>query len=130
MRSTVQSTAMAKAPPDPDQKYEHPLFWPEDMLDLIQRHAVRCDQSLSFMVQLAWTTQYAKIAASDRETLAAAIRAYKGTKRKQSLFYLGSMLQQFEEQAKRLDSSESFVVQAAVAMAVDEFEKLPSFEEV
>jgi uncharacterized small protein (TIGR04563 family) len=114
---------------DPNQKYEHSLFWPEDLLVFIQQHATRTDRSMSFMVQLAWKSAYSQIAASDRETLASAIRAYEGKKAKQSLYYPGAMIQQFAEQAARLDSSESFVVQAAVALARGEFEKLPTVDE-
>ncbi len=119
----------AKQTLDPNAKYEHALYWPEQMLDVIQQHATRTDRSLSSIVQIAWKTQYPTIAASDRETLAAAHRGYTGAKRKQSLFYPGSMLEQFAEQAKRLDSSESFVVQAAVALAMSELEKLPAVDE-
>ncbi len=124
---------MAKAKtrnaPDPNEKYLHELFWTEPMLVFIQKHATRCDRSMSFMVQLAWKSAYARVCASDRETLATAIRAYDGTKAKQSLYFLGAMIQQFTEQAARLGSSESFVVQAAVALASAELESLPTVDE-
>lgn len=109
-----------------DSKFERPLFWTVPMLELIQTHATRCDKSLSFMVQHAWTTSYPAIAASDREALANAIRAFDGKKAKQSLYFRGSMIAQFLEQSTRFDASESFVVQAAVALAQAELEKLPS----
>lgn len=112
-------------PVDPNAKYEHPLFWPEPMLDFIQQHATRCDKSLSFIVQFSWTTAYPRISGAQREALESAIRPYAGAKRKQSLFYTGAMITQFAEQAKRLDSSESLVVQAAVALARAEIEELP-----
>lgn len=111
-------------------KYEQLLFWPDEMLQFLQQHAVRCDSSLSFLVQHAWTTSFAHLAASDRSTLESAIRPFGGKKRKQALFYPGTMIGQFAEQAKRLDASESFVVQAAVALAKSVIEQLPVFDEL
>jgi hypothetical protein len=111
---------------DPNQKYEHPLEWTEPMFELVQKHAVRFDCSLSFIVQTAWKVKYPVIAAADRETLVAALRAHGGKKVKQGLFYMGSMILQFGEQAARVGESESFVVQAAVALAIPELEKMPS----
>jgi hypothetical protein len=111
---------------DPDQKYEHPLEWTEPMFELVQKHAVRFDRSLSFIVQTAWKVKYPVVAASDRDTLAASLRSFDGKKVKQGLFFMGSMILQFGEQAARVGESESFVVQAAVALAIPELEKMPS----
>ena len=108
-------------------KCELALYWPEDMLRAIQDEATRTDRSMSWIVQYAWKQVGADVAAADRATLAAAVAGYAGDKRKQTLYYPGEMIDAFEAQARRLDSSQSFVVQSAVALARHHLAAIPSF---
>ncbi len=54
----------------------------------------------------------------------------KTDKRKQSLYFPESMLQEIWEEARRLDRSLSWVVQRAWKLARVEIKKLPSVNEV
>jgi uncharacterized small protein (TIGR04563 family) len=56
--------------------------------------------------------------------------ASKTDKRKQSLYFPESMLQEIKEEAARLDRSLSWVVQRAWKLARLEIKKLPSVNEV
>jgi len=56
--------------------------------------------------------------------------ADKTDKRKQSLYFPESMLQEIKEEAARLDRSLSWVVQRAWKLARLEVKKLPSVSEV
>ncbi len=111
-------TPAPAAPRKPGDKYQQALYWPASMLRFIQDHATRTDRSLSWIVQRAFMdTRYA-IAQSERAKLAAALEAFSDSdKRKQTLYFPGDMLDAMEKQAKRLDSSLSFVAQCAVALA-------------
>lgn len=111
-------------------KRELALYWPDAMLQEIQAHAVRTDRSLSNIVQTAWKHSAAHIAAGDRETLNVALEPYAGaanTKRKQALYYPPEMIAAFQAQAARLDSSVSFIVQVAFALAKAEIAAVPDF---
>ena len=69
---------------------------------------------------------------NDKEALknAAAAEASKTDKRKQSLYFPESMLQEIKEEAARLDRSLSWVVQRAWKLARVEIKKLPSVNDV
>lgn len=69
---------------------------------------------------------------NDKEALknAAAADASKTDKRKQSLYFPESMLQEIKEEAARLDRSLSWVVQRAWKLARIEIKKLPSVNDV
>ena len=54
----------------------------------------------------------------------------KTDKRKQSLYFPESMLQEIKEEAARLDRSLSWVVQRAWKISRQEIKKLPSVNEV
>ena len=62
---------------------------------------------------------------TDRDTLAKN-EASKTDKRKQSLYFPESMLQEIKEEAARLDRSLSWVVQRAWKTARAEIRKIPS----
>lgn len=66
---------------------------------------------------------------TDRDTLAKN-EASKTDKRKQSLYFPESMLQEIKEEAARLDRSLSWVVQRAWKLARLEIKKLPSVNDV
>ena len=69
----------------------------------------------------------------DKEALknaAAVTEASKTDKRKQSLYFPESMLQEIKEEAARLDRSLSWVVQRAWKLARIEIKKLPSVNDV
>ncbi|APR83338.1 Hypothetical protein A7982_08687 [Minicystis rosea] len=61
---------------------------------------------------------------------AATLDATKTDKRKQSLYFPESMLQEIKEEAARLDRSLSWVVQRAWKLARIEIKKLPSVNDV
>jgi len=61
---------------------------------------------------------------------AAAIDATKTDKRKQSLYFPESMLQEIKEEAARLDRSLSWVVQRAWKLARLDIKRLPSVNDV
>ena len=65
---------------------------------------------------------------SDKETLKN--EASKTDKRKQSLYFPESMLQEIKEEAARLDRSLSWVVQRAWKLARLEIKKLPSVNDI
>jgi uncharacterized small protein (TIGR04563 family) len=65
----------------------------------------------------------AKIAAAPAD-------ATKTDKRKQSLYFPESMLQEIKEEAARLDRSLSWIVQRAWKIARPELRKLPSVNDV
>jgi uncharacterized small protein (TIGR04563 family) len=114
-------------PRQPTEKYELALYFPAAMLQEIQDEAVRTDESLSAIVQLAWRTAYPRIAKADRDELSSRLEGYLGgQKRKQTLYYPGAMIDQFEQEAARLDSSQSFVVQVAFVIGRGEIRKLPN----
>jgi uncharacterized small protein (TIGR04563 family) len=71
-------------------------------------------------------------AMNDKDALknAATIDAAKTDKRKQSLYFPESMLQEIKEEAARLDRSLSWVVQRAWKLARLEIKKLPSVNDV
>jgi uncharacterized small protein (TIGR04563 family) len=58
--------------------------------------------------------------------MAAALGRYAGDKRRQSLYFPGDMADEIEQRALALDASQSFVAQAAVALARREIEALPT----
>lgn len=66
---------------------------------------------------------------TDRDSLAKN-EASKTDKRKQSLYFPESMLQEIKEEAARLDRSLSWVVQRAWKIARLEIKKLPSVNDV
>lgn len=66
---------------------------------------------------------------TDKDTLAKN-DASKTDKRKQSLYFPESMLQEIKEEAARLDRSLSWVVQRAWKLARLEIKKLPSVNDI
>jgi uncharacterized small protein (TIGR04563 family) len=67
---------------------------------------------------------------NDHKTLPGASAEQKTDKRKQSLYFPESMLQEIKEEAARLDRSLSWVVQRAWKLARLDVKKLPSVSEV
>jgi uncharacterized small protein (TIGR04563 family) len=68
---------------------------------------------------------------SDKESVSKiAIDGAKTDKRKQSLYFPESMLQEIKEEAARLDRSLSWIVQRAWKLARVEIKKLPSVNDV
>ena len=68
---------------------------------------------------------------NDKDTLAKNNNdSSKSDKRKQSLYFPESMLQEIKEEANRLDRSLSWVVQRAWKLARVDIKKLPSVNEV
>ena len=71
------------------------------------------------------------LAIGDKDPTGAARNAESKTdKRKQSLYFPESMLQEIKEEAARLDRSLSWVVQRAWKLARVEIKKLPSVNDV
>lgn len=66
----------------------------------------------------------------DHKTVPGANVETKSDKRKQSLYFPESMLQEIKEEAARLDRSLSWVVQRAWKLARVDVKKLPSVSEV
>lgn len=66
----------------------------------------------------------------DHKTVPGANVETKTDKRKQSLYFPESMLQEIKEEAARLDRSLSWVVQRAWKLARVDVKKLPSVSEV
>jgi uncharacterized small protein (TIGR04563 family) len=69
------------------------------------------------------------LATSDKESTAS-LPGSKTDKRKQSLYFPESMLQEIKEEAARLDRSLSWVVQRAWKISRLEIKKLPSVNDV
>ncbi len=69
------------------------------------------------------------MATSDKESTAN-LPGSKTDKRKQSLYFPESMLQEIKEEAARLDRSLSWVVQRAWKISRTEIKKLPSVNDV
>ena len=68
---------------------------------------------------------------SDKESVSKiATDGAKTDKRKQSLYFPESMLQEIKEEAARLDRSLSWIVQRAWKLARVEIKKLPSVNDV
>jgi uncharacterized small protein (TIGR04563 family) len=67
---------------------------------------------------------------TDKDSLAKINEAPKTDKRKQSLYFPESMLQEIKEEAARLDRSLSWVVQRAWKLARIDIKKLPSVNDV
>lgn len=115
----LESHAFESVPPPPltsDRMFDQALYWKSDMLEDIQREATRLDTSLSKTVQAAWRRVRDKIAASERGDLAPLLASYGGDKCKQTLLLVGDILAEIQDQATRLDSSLSFIVQCAWAV--------------
>jgi uncharacterized small protein (TIGR04563 family) len=119
----VEPPAPPPAPRDPSAKYEVALFWSQALLDEVQAAAVRTDRSLSWIVQLAWKTAAAAIAASGPDAISPT--RTEGRPRKQTLYMPGAMLDQLEAEAARLDLSQSRLVQHAVALARPRIAEVP-----
>lgn len=67
---------------------------------------------------------------SDKESASKLAVDNKTDKRKQSLYFPESMLQEIKEEAARLDRSLSWIVQRAWKIARTEIKKLPSVNDV
>ena len=63
---------------------------------------------------------------TDKDTLAKNNEASKTDKRKQSLYFPESMLDEIQREATRLDRSLSWIVQRCVKLGLPEIRKLPS----
>lgn len=71
------------------------------------------------------------MATSDKDNArVSTIDAARTDKRKQSLYFPESMLQEIKEEAARLDRSLSWIVQRAWKIARPELRKLPSVNDV
>lgn len=112
---------------------EKPLYFPEPMLDHIQREAARLDRSLSWCVQKAWTIAGARVSGlepggSDEQAQAVASRLFPepNQKRKQTLFFPVPMADEIAAAAERQDRSFSWLVQQAYCLAVDEMARMPT----
>lgn len=115
----LESRSFDTVPPPPltsDRTFDQALYWKSDMLDDIQREATRLNTSLSKTVEAAWRRVRDKVAASERDDLAPMLSSYGGDKCKQTLILAGDILAEIQDQATRLDSSLSFVVQCAWAV--------------
>ena len=66
----------------------------------------------------------------DKENDSKSADSPKTDKRKQSLYFPESMLQEIKEEAARLDRSLSWIVQRAWKIARPELRKLPSVNEI
>ena len=100
-------------------KREQALYFPETMLRELQQHAARLDRSMSWVAQKAWEHACAHIREASYEeisTLRPKGVAMKDN-RKQTLFFPEDMLEQIQDEAMRIDSSLSFLVQAAYTYA-------------
>jgi uncharacterized small protein (TIGR04563 family) len=114
-------------PPRPTETREQPVYLSQDMLQVIKNEALRLDKSLSWLVQKAWKIARPKVVTSDRQTLSALRLGPSGAKaQKQTVFFPGDMLVEIRDQATRLDSSVSFVVQSAWALASAAIAALPA----
>lgn len=114
-------------PPRPDEKREQALYFPESMLQSMKEEASRLDVSLSFVTQRAWKLAREVIGEKERDALADALEEFReDDKRKQTLFFPGSLLIEIQAQATRLDSSMSFVVQSAWVFARSSIAALPA----
>jgi uncharacterized small protein (TIGR04563 family) len=111
--------AVPRAPRERDRKYEIGLYWPEEILQLLQAEALRLGGNLSAIAQEAFAHARYTIAQSERAVLEEALRSFGAstTKRKQAIYLPGEMLDAMERQATRLDSSVSFVAHCAVVLA-------------
>ena len=69
------------------------------------------------------------MATNDKESMTG-LAGSKTDKRKQSLYFPESMLQEIKEEAARLDRSLSWVVQRAWKISRTEIKKLPSVNDV
>ena len=114
-------------------KIEQTLYFPEPMLDHIQREAARLDRSMSWCAQKAWMIAGTRVAAlapgaSDEAAVKVARRLFPepSDKRRQTLFFPRAMLEQIATEAERQDRSFSWLVQHAYCLAVEELAKLPS----
>lgn len=87
-----------------------PLFWPEEMLALMQETANRLDLSLSHLAERAW--QLAKTSNAEHAALPRG-----GAKRLQSLLLPIEMMVELDETASASDRSNSGLMQEALAAA-------------
>jgi uncharacterized small protein (TIGR04563 family) len=116
-------------------KIEQPLFFPEAMLDHIQREAARLDRSMSWCVQKAWEIAGDRVAGlapgtSDEDAVAVARRLFPepARSRKQTLFFPRVMHERITAEASRQDRSFSWLVQHAYSLAIEEIAGIPSSE--
>lgn len=124
----VVVSAAERAADAGDSKLEQALYFPGPLLDELKRQARRTDRSLSYLVQYAWQSAREQIQGlADREQASKLQVAYPGAdKRKQTLYFPGAMLVEIEAQATRFDSSQSWVVQLACAIASQSIAVLPA----
>jgi uncharacterized small protein (TIGR04563 family) len=111
-----------------ETKISRTLFFPEPLLDFVQREAARTDRSLSWIVQFAWKEVRAQIAAlPDREAAAALRVSYpSAANTPQTLYVPTEMVVEAEAQAARFDSSLSWLFQLALALATPAITALPA----
>lgn len=110
-----------------ETKISRGLFFPEPLLDFVQREASRTDRSLSWVVQFAWNHAREQIAAlPDREAAAALRTSYpSAANAPQTLYFPTEILAEAEAQASRFDSSLSWLFQLAIAIATPAITALP-----
>ena len=113
-----------------EDKRKQTLYFPRKMLTEIQNEASRQDRSMSYIVQFAWKNSVNQIASSDRSALSANAPSYGDDKQEQALYFPESMLADIQGQAVRLDTSLSWVVQAAFVLAREAIAALPSVSEL
>jgi hypothetical protein len=87
-----------------------PLYWPEEMLGLLQDTANRLDVSLSQLAERAW--QLTKTSSAEPASLPRG-----GSRRLQSLFLPVETMFELQEAANASDRSNSSVMQEALAAA-------------
>jgi uncharacterized small protein (TIGR04563 family) len=111
-------------------KIEKALFLSTAMVDELQSELRRVDRSMSWLAQRAWVFARERIiAATDRKAGTDFNMTEGGPPRKQSLFFPGTMLEEIEAQATRLDCSESALVQLAWHLAKPEIAAIPAADQ-
>ncbi|MGE0548031.1 MAG: TIGR04563 family protein [Kofleriaceae bacterium] len=124
------------------EKVEQPLFFPEPMLEHIRSEAVRIDRSASWCAQRAWLLARTTLIALPTVTdgvepapsperdelelqLTARFQLADAPKQKQTLFFPQDMIIEIHGEARRLDRSMSWMVQAAWCVAAPSIAQLP-----
>lgn len=111
-------------------KVEQSLYFPESMIDHIRAQSLRCDRSLSSVVQSAWRfAEPTIVALADRAAGRELMKPQPDSQKyKQSLYFPTAMLEAMAAQAARFDSSLSWVTQLACAIAAEHLTTLPSVD--
>jgi uncharacterized small protein (TIGR04563 family) len=109
-------------------KVEQALFFPAPMLEEIATHASRLDTSLSWLTQKAWSIAKERLRSLEPlDEDAAAERVFgerysSDDKRKQTILFPSSMLDEVKAEAARQDRSLSWIIQRAWCVAIADIE--------